>query len=47
MESLRSRESSRGESGDYDADTFVVAIIPPEQSDKELADMRYVERRAP
>jgi hypothetical protein len=47
IESLRSRESSGGESGDYEADTFVVAIIPPEQGEKELAGMRYVERGAP
>jgi hypothetical protein len=45
IESLRSWESSGGE-GDYEADTFVVAIIPPEQGEKELAGMRYVEREA-
>jgi hypothetical protein len=45
IESLRSWESSGGE-GDYEADTFVVAIIPPDQGTRELAGMRYVQREA-
>lgn len=45
IESLRSWESSGGESA-YEADTFVVAIIPPEQGARELNGMRYVEREA-
>jgi hypothetical protein len=45
IESLKSWESSGGESA-YEADTFVVAIIPPEQGARELAGMRYVEREA-
>jgi Protein of unknown function (DUF2846) len=45
IESLRSWESSGGESA-YEADTFVVAIIPPEQGARELAGMHYVEREA-
>jgi hypothetical protein len=45
IESLKSWESSGGESA-YEADTFVVAIIPPEQGAGELAGMSYVQREA-
>jgi hypothetical protein len=45
IESLRSWESSGGE-GAYEADTFVVALIPPDQGARELAGMRYVQREA-
>lgn len=45
IESLSTWETS-GPEGDSHADTFVVAIIDPEQAARELNFMRYVQREA-
>ena len=41
IESLSTWQTS-GPEGDSHADTFVVAIIPPEQGERELVALRYV-----
>jgi hypothetical protein len=45
IESLSSWQTG-GPEGDSHADTFVVAIIPPDQAMRELTVMRYVGREA-
>jgi hypothetical protein len=46
VESLSSWQTGGGRGGGYQRDTFVVAIIPPDQASAELGGMLYVEREA-
>jgi hypothetical protein len=46
VESLSSWQTGGGANGGYRYDTFVVAIIAPDQATSDLAAMRYVAREA-